>query len=76
MPNLDEKIAAVDKFLKETSIMLTQKVFFNFRQASESGKYYADCKVAKMNPVAEDDILAEKFWKLSEQLVGLGHQSR
>jgi len=31
-------------------------------QANETGKYYVDCKEAKVAPTAEDDQVAEKLW--------------
>ena len=40
-------------------------------QATESGKYYADCKEAKMSAVAKNDELAEELWKVSEKMVGI-----
>ena len=34
-----------------------------------TGKYLADCKIAKTkNPQAEDDQLAERLWEVSERL--------
>jgi hypothetical protein len=44
-------------------------------QANETGKYYVDCKEAKVAPAGEDDDVAEKLWKLSEELVGLDKKS-
>ena len=36
-----------------------------------NGLYYADCKVKKMNPIAEDKDLAKKLWEISEKLTGI-----
>jgi NAD(P)-dependent dehydrogenase (short-subunit alcohol dehydrogenase family) len=40
-----------------------------------SGKYYSECKVAKVEDVAMDTILAEKLWVKSRQLCGLSASS-
>ncbi len=32
-----------------------------------SGSYYADCKEAPANPLAQDEALCERFWQLTEQ---------
>jgi retinol dehydrogenase-12 len=36
-----------------------------------SGGYYFDCKLAPVSPAAKDDNLAERLWKVSEQLTGI-----
>ena len=36
-----------------------------------TGKYYSDCKEAKLSSIAQDEGLARKFWEVSERLVGL-----
>ena len=33
------------------------------------GKYFSDCQVTKPAGIAEDDLLAEKLWSLTEELV-------
>jgi NAD(P)-dependent dehydrogenase (short-subunit alcohol dehydrogenase family) len=38
---------------------------------SASGGYYFDCKLSEPAPAARDDELAERLWRLSEQLVGI-----
>ena len=34
-----------------------------------TGRYYSDCQEAKIDPKAEDEILAEKLWEISAELV-------
>ncbi|XP_071962136.1 retinol dehydrogenase 13-like isoform X2 [Antedon mediterranea] len=36
-----------------------------------SGKYFKDCKIITCDPKGCDDEVAEKLWKVSEQMVGL-----
>lgn len=35
--------------------------------ASASGRYYADCREAKTNPLADDEALAKELWRRSEE---------
>ncbi len=37
--------------------------------AGITGRYFADCREARMSALAEDDALAEKLWAVSENLV-------
>ncbi len=39
--------------------------------AGVAGKYFADCHEARTNPLADDRHLADRLWKVSEELVGL-----
>jgi WW domain-containing oxidoreductase len=39
--------------------------------AGVAGKYFADCHEARTNPLASDRHLADRLWKVSEELVGL-----
>ena len=39
--------------------------------AGVAGKYFADCREARTNPLASDRHLADRLWKVSEELVGL-----
>lgn len=34
-----------------------------------SGEYWADCRVAKGNPLFNDTVLADKLWRVSEQIL-------
>jgi NAD(P)-dependent dehydrogenase (short-subunit alcohol dehydrogenase family) len=36
----------------------------------EAGVYFADCQVADLPGYAEDEVLADRLWKLSEEIVG------
>ena len=36
-----------------------------------SGKYFADCAIAKQSDASKDDGLAKKLWEASEILTGL-----
>ena len=36
-----------------------------------AGRYFADCNEARSNPLAGDRRLADRLWKVSEELVGL-----
>ena len=36
-----------------------------------SGKYFSDCRVARVSPNAADPRLARELWTISEKLVGL-----
>jgi WW domain-containing oxidoreductase len=36
-----------------------------------AGRYFADCKEARTHPLASDRRLADRLWKVSEELVGL-----
>jgi WW domain-containing oxidoreductase len=37
--------------------------------AGVGGKYFSDCQVTKPAGVAEDDLLAEKLWSVTEELI-------
>jgi len=37
----------------------------------KNGQYYADCQLTPNNPLADDDELGEKVWKMSEKATGL-----
>lgn len=45
-------------------------VVANAEAAEMSGRYFADCRPAKVNPLANDEALARKLWEASEELVG------
>lgn len=36
---------------------------------SISGEYWADCRVAKGNPLFSDTVLADKLWRVSAQII-------
>ena len=36
-----------------------------------SGRYFANCKEARTNPLAGDRNLGDRLWKVSEELTGL-----
>jgi hypothetical protein len=36
--------------------------------ATTSGAYFADCAIARPEPVMEDSVLAAKLWQVSEEL--------
>ncbi len=40
-----------------------------------SGSYYADCKEAPANPLAQDEALCERFWQLTEQAISTASAS-
>ncbi|XP_043243936.1 retinol dehydrogenase 12-like [Amphibalanus amphitrite] len=42
--------------------------------ATESGKYYVDCKAKEVAPAARKDADAARLWEISEKLVGLTSQ--
>lgn len=42
----------------------------NAAAADVSGRYFADCRPAKVNPLAEDENLARRLWETSESLIG------
>ena len=41
--------------------------------AEISGAYYNNCKVERLEPLAEDDAAAEKLWNYSEESVGFAY---
>ena len=41
----------------------------NPEAAGVTGEYFADCKIAKTSKAAQDDVLGERLWTLSEKLV-------
>ena len=39
---------------------------------AQSGEFFSNCKVLSLaNPQATDDVVAERLWQVSAQLVGL-----
>ena len=41
-----------------------------------SGRYFGDCREEKLEmAVAEDDLVAERLWKVSSEMVELGQKS-
>ena len=45
-------------------------VVYEWPQSGVTGKYYADCKEAKLlHPMAENEVLAKKLWEISAELV-------
>ena len=42
----------------------------NDSAADVAGRYFADCRPAKVNPLAEDVNLAKRLWETSETLIG------
>jgi WW domain-containing oxidoreductase len=41
--------------------------------ANVTGQYFSDCQIAELSPVAQDDALGERLWKISEQLIAKAH---
>lgn len=41
-----------------------------FTHIGASGAYMSDCQLIEPTDNAKDEVIAEKLWKLSEELVG------
>jgi len=51
----------------QTTIMLASKETL----ADTNGKYYDQCELADYSQLADDEVLRQKFWQVSAELVGL-----
>ena len=40
-----------------------------------SGKYFSDCRLARVSPNAADAELAKRLWEISEKLVGMTEET-
>jgi len=51
----------------ETSLYVASSVELK----STNGKYFVDCKISDVNPIAENKDVMKKLWDLSEEMTGL-----
>lgn len=56
-------------FLKTAKKGAETAIYLATNDVQESGKYWADKKIRDHNPIADDEVFSNAFWKWSEKIV-------